>query len=403
MGIFNLKKKRVFLDYASATATRVEVISKMTEYSKKHFANPSALYLEAREVKEIMQKARADVASFLNTSKERIVFTSGGTESNNIAILGVFESARKRGLLNPHIISVLTEHPSAREVLNEIEKRGGEVTLLKPNDDGLITPEQVIDAIKENTVLVSIMYVNNEIGVVHPIKEISRAIKLSTINYQLKTSPYFHTDACQSALFYTLDVSTLGVDLLTLDGLKVGGPVGVGCLYVKSGVEISPVMFGGGQENGLRSGTENIAGMVGFAKALSLAKSERKELSERLETLRDYFIDGVLKRFPNAEVNGSRKYRSPNNVNVCFKGLPAQAGLDSEYLVVALDTYGVCASYSSSCRTLKEDSSSYVVEALGKKECAHSSIRFTLGRETTKSDIDFAIKALEKAVMQVEK
>jgi cysteine desulfurase len=398
MGLFETKKKRVFLDFASATPTRGEVLDAMMEYSRHHFANPSALYEEARKTKEIMQQARGSVAGFLNTAKERIVFTSGGTEANNIAILGVFEGARKAGIKNPHIISVLTEHPSAREVFSEIERRGGEVALIVPDTDGLITADQVIQAIKENTVLVSVMYVNNEIGVVQPIREISQALKSYKLQATKATSyPFFHTDACQSALFYTLDVSTLGVDLLTLDGLKVGGPVGVGCLYVKNDVVVSPVMFGGGQENGLRSGTENVAGMIGFAQALTLAKAERKELSERLETLRDYFIDEILKRFPNAELNGSQKHRSPNNVNVCFPGL------DSEYLVVALDTYGVCASYSSSCRTLKEDSSSYVVESLGKKNCALSSIRFTLGRTTTKSYIDFALSALEKTVAQVKK
>jgi cysteine desulfurase len=407
--LFKGEDKRVFLDFASATPVRKEVLDVMQQYSTMHFANPSALYVEARKTKEIMQQARGDVASFLNTAKERIVFTSGGTEANNIAILGVFESARRKGLSKPHIISVLTEHPSVREVFEEIVRRGGEVTLLTPDTDGLISPEQVVSAMKENTVLVSIMYVNNEIGVVQPIKEIARAIRsqqsivnsqkdshLKTNDYGLKTV-FFHTDACQAALFYTLDVSTLGVDLLTLDGLKVGGPVGVGCVYVKSGVEVSPVMFGGGQESGLRSGTENVAGMVGFAKALTFAKAERKELSERLEKLRDYFIDELVKRFPDAQLNGSRKHRAPNNVNMCFKSV------DAEYLVVALDTYGVCASYSSSCRTLKEDSSSYVVESLGKPDCALSSIRFTLGSTTTKSDIDFALEALEKAVEQVSR
>lgn len=399
---FKKEKHRVFLDFASATPVRREVAEVMRKYSEKHFANPSALYVEAREAKEIMQKARTEVGGFLNTAKERIVFTSGGTEGNNIALFGIYEAARKKGIAHPHIISVLTEHPSAREVLNEVKDRGGEVTLLNPDKDGLISAQQVAEAIKENTVLVSVMYVNNEIGVVQPLREITRTVRIKKQDSGFKNKidnryPYVHTDACQSALFYSLDVSTLGVDLLTLDGLKVYGPAGIGCLYVKSGVEISPIIFGGGQESGLRSGTENVAHIVGFAKALSLAKSERKELSERLQNLRDYFIDKILKKFPDVHLNGSPKYRSPNNINVCFPGL------DAEYLVVALDTYGVCASYSSSCRTLKEDSSSYVVDALGNKECSLSSIRFTLGRATTKSDIDFALYALEKAVEQVKK
>ena len=390
MKIFSKKNERVFLDYASATPVRKEVREAMQDYYVKHFANPSALYSEAREAKEIMQTARAEVSSFLNAAKERITFTSGGTEANNIAILGTFEAAKKT-VAKPHIISVMTEHPSVRDVLSEIEKRGGEVTLLQPNIDGLITVEQVMQAIKENTVLISIMLVNNEIGVLQPVKDIAQALK------KLKKRPYLHTDACQAPLFQTLDVSTLGVDLLTLDGLKVYGPSGIGCLYVKHDVIISPVMFGGGQESGLRSGTENVAHMVGFAQALTLAKSERAEFAESVEKLRDYFLDNILEKFPDAALNGSRKHRAPNNINVCFKGI------DAEYLVVALDTYGVACSYSSSCRTLKEDSSSYVVEALGKGECALSSIRFTLGKETTKEDADNALEALEKALVQVRK
>lgn len=403
--------KRVFLDYASATPVRVEVKEAMDNYSEKHFENPSALYAEAREAKDLMQRARGQVGEFLNTAKERVVFTSGGTEGNNIAIFGVFESALKGGIEHPHIISLATEHPSAIEIFEEIERRGGKVTRLIPNKEGLITSNQVAEAIKENTVLVSIMYVNNEIGVVQPIREIAEIIKKYRKTRLLGGSadeaenqyPYFHSDASQAALLYTLDVSTLGIDLLTLDSLKVYGPVGIGCLYVRANVSISPIMFGGGQENGLRSGTENVVSMIGFAKALLLAKSERKELFERLEELQKYFIEQIQKKFPYSHINGSLKQRSPNNINVCFPACAGRPGLDSEYLVVALDTYGVAASYSSSCRTLKEDSSSYVVGALGNSDCALSSIRFTLGRETTKSDIDFALDVLEKAVEQVKK
>jgi cysteine desulfurase len=399
-----LKKQqhRVFMDHASATPVREEVVEVMSKYSENHFANPSALYIEARKAKDWMDKARVEVAEFFNTAKDRIVFTSGGTEGNNIAILGVFEKAREKGIKNPHLITVLSEHPSVREVVNEVEKRGGEVTLLTPNKDGLVSAEQVANAIKENTVLVSVMYVNNEIGVVQPLRDIAKVVKDKKSKRDSSSKmenhyPYLHVDACQAPLFYNLDVSTLGVDLLTVDGLKIYGPHGVGSLFVRHGVDILPVMFGGGQEMGLRSGTENVEKMLGLARALTLAKKERKESSERIEKLRDYFIDEILKRFKDVELNGSLKHRAPNNVNVCFKGL------DSEYLVVAMDTYGVACSYSSSCRTLKEDSSSYVVESLGKPDCALSSLRFTLGRDTTKRDIDFTLKALEKAVKQVSK
>jgi len=385
--------KRVFLDHASATPIRQEVREVMRAYEDGHFANPSALYKEARHAKDLLAAARKEVASALNTTSSQVVFTAGGTEANNIALLGVFKKAREKGISCPHVISVVTEHPAIREVLSEIQKWGGEVTLLEPKEDGRITAEQVLGAMRQNTVLVSVMYVNNEIGVVQPIREIAQKIKSKRVETK-NPYPYFHTDACQAPLWYGLDVSTLGVDLLSLDGLKIGGPRGVGCLYVKGGTDIAPVLFGGGQEGGLRSGTENVGSIIGFAKALVLAKKEHTEFSKKVGALRDDLHTRIQRMFPDSVVNGSLVHRAPNNINVCF------LGIDAEYLTVALDTYGVCVSYSSSCRTLKEDSTSYVVEALH-PQCKGSSIRFTLGRETTQNDIDFALEALKKAVFQV--
>ena len=401
LSLFKPSKKRVFLDYASATPVRLEVREAVDAYEDTYFANPSALYKEARLAKEQLTVARKDVARALNTTARQIVFTSGGTESNNIALLGVIKKAQENGISHPHVISVVTEHPAVREVLSAIEREGGEVTLLKPTEDGLITKEQVLGVLKDNTVLVSVMYVNNEIGVVQPIKEIVQGIRSKKLEARNQTRnenpyPYFHTDACQAPLWYGLDVSTLGVDLLSLDGLKIGGPRGVGCLYVRGGTDISPVIYGGGQEAGLRSGTENVASIIGFATALLLAKKEKKETGERVSKLRDILLEKIQTAFPDAVVNGSLVHRVPNNINICFPGV------DAEYLTVALDTYGVCVSYSSSCRTLKEDSTSYVVEALH-PECKGSSIRFSLGRETTSTDINFAIEALKKAIIQVKK
>jgi len=425
--IKNLKlrrKSRVFLDTASATPIRSEVLEVVRAYEDGNFAlnsasggvgqtftnvnvlaNPSALYLEARVAKEHLSLARKEVARALNTTSSQIIFTSGGTEANNIALLGVFKkvtssATRPGGGRPPHIISSVTEHPAIREVLSEIERQGGEVTLITPRPDGIITAEQVLEALRPETILVSIMYVNNEIGVVQPIKEIAKKIREKRQEIRdMKGGgnapyPYFHTDACQAPLWYNLDVSTLGVDLLTLDGLKVGGPIGVGCLYIKGGTDIAPVMYGGGQEGGLRSGTENVGGYLGFAKALTLAKGEKNEVGERVGKFRDQLWKKIKTAFPLVTVNGSLKHRAPNNLNVCFPGI------DAEYLTVALDTYGVCVSYSSSCRTLKEDSTSYVIEALT-PECKGSSIRFTLSRETTEADIDFAFEALKKAVIQM--
>lgn len=390
------RKKRIFLDYSSSTPIHKEVLSEMQKYNKSHFANPSALYEEAMYGKTKLNEAKSRIGMTLNCSKENIVLTSGGTEANNIAILGVFEKAKEKGILNPHIISSQIEHPSVKEVLNEVESRGGQVTFLLPDCDGLVSAKQVVDAIKENTVLVSLMYANNEIGTVLDIKEIGQKIKKyrknNNVNY-----PYFHTDACQAPLYFNLDMGAMPVDLMSIDGIKIYGPRSSGILFIKNEVDIKPIFWGGGQEKGIRSGTEDVAKALGLAKSLELAKYSRKSNFEKVSKLRDYLIEEIKKDFSDCQINGSLKHRSPNNVNICFKNI------DAEYLTVAMDTYGVCVSYSSSCRTLKEDSSSYVIEYLGKPECKNSSIRFSLGLETTKSDLDFAVKALKKAIIQVSR
>ena len=389
------KPKRVFLDFASSTPISKKVLDVLNSYSRNFFENPSALYLGGRESKELLISAKKKTAEVLNCFYEDVLFTSGGTESNNMAILGVFEKAKLNGIKTPHIVSVNTEHPSVLETLLEVQNRGGEVTLLHPDKEGLVSLKSILDSIKENTILVSVMYVNNEIGVVQDIKEIGQAIKKYK-KEENKNYPYFHTDASQAPLYYSLDVSTLCVDLLSLDGIKIYGPRSVGILYVKNGLSIKPILFGGGQEKNLRSGTENPVSAFAFSVALQNANKNRKKNFEKVSKLRDYFLEKILKNFKNTSLNGSLKHRSPNNINVCFDGL------DAEYLVVALDTYGVCASYSSSCRTLKEDSSSYVIEALGKENCKEQSIRFTLGLETTKTDLDFTLDVLKKAIKQVE-
>ncbi len=425
------KKKRIFLDYASITPVDKRVKKEIDRVERLCFANPSALYTEALVAKDIVSKSREKIASLINAQKSEIVFTSGGTEGNNLALLGVFEafgSSAPKSLYKSdlysnsksHIITTNIEHPAILEVCKEIERRGGEVTYLPVSSEGLVNPKDVRDAIKENTVLVSIAYANNEIGTIQPIKEISRVIKEYRKDFRQKNKinlPYFHTDACQGVTL-TLDVQKLGVDMMTLDGIKMYGPRGIGFLYVKSGTEISPVIFGGGQERGLRSGTENVPAIAGLARALEIGeemkeKPARNALhppaamqqlragsdaggeSARLIEIRDYAIENILKTFPNATLNGSRDYRLPNNINICFPDL------DAEFAVISLDVAGISASYSSSCRTLKKDSSSYVVENLGKKDCSSSSLRFTLGRESKKSDIDVLIKVLKTIVKSV--
>ncbi len=385
-----MKKKRIFLDYASTTPIDKRVKEEMDKYEEESSFNPSALYSEGLSAKEVLDSSRDRIASLLSAQKNEIIFTSGGTEANNLAILGVFEAYKKENF-TPHIVTCEIEHPAVLEVCKEVERREGEVTILPVSEDGLVSSKDVRDSLKDNTVLVSIMYANNEIGTVQPIKEIGRVIK----EYRTKNNkrlPYFHTDACQAVLYEELHVQKLVVDLMTLDGIKMYGPRGAGLLYVKTDTEIHPINFGGGQERGLRNGTENVGASLGLARALEIATDERENLSERMSKLRDYAINKILKSFPTASLNGSATYRLPNNINICFPLL------DAEFAVISLDVAGIAASYSSSCLTLKEDSSSYVMTALGKDDCKNSSLRFTLGRESKKEDIDALVSALQKIV-----
>ncbi len=383
-------KKRVFLDYASSTPVLKEVEQEMAKYKSATFYNPSALYGEALSAKEALSLSRNKIANLISAQKNNIIFTSGGTESNNLAILGVFEAHRKDNFI-PHFITTAIEHPAVLEVFKEIEKRGGEVTIVPVGVDGIVKPKDIKDSIKEDTVLVSVMYSNNEIGTIQPVNEIAKSIRDWRKNKNTKL-PYLHTDACQAPSYLDMNVLRLGVDLMTVDGIKIYGPRGAGFLYVRDDVAISPIMFGGGQEKGLRSGTENIAGVVGLSKALEVVIKDREKESKRLEEIRHYTIDSILNAFPTASLNGHQKNRLPNNINICF------SGLDAEFVVIALDVAGVSASYSSSCRTLKEDSSSYVISNIGREECGMSSLRFTMGRDTKISDMDFLLKALKKVI-----
>ncbi len=382
---------RVFLDYASTTPVDDFVQKEMSKCQVGVFANPSALYKEALVAKDFVGEARERAASVLRSQKEEIFFTSGGTEGNNMALLGVFEASKKVGF-TPHMITTNIEHPAVLEVCDEIERRGGSVTRIPVSEDGIVNPKDILGAIREETVLISVMYVNNEIGTIQPIKEITKIVR----GYREKNNsiyPYFHTDACQASLL-SLDVLTLGIDLMTLDGIKMYGPRGSGILYVKKDTKIKPIIFGGGQEKGLRSGTEDVSSIVGMSFALEIADQIRNTENERLTSIRDYAIENILKEFPGSSLNGSMENRISNNINICFPEL------DAEFAVISLDVLGFAVSYSSSCRNLKEDSSSYVVSALGKNKCVESSLRFTLGRDTTKSDIDKLVLALKSVVVQ---
>jgi len=389
-GLFkNSLGKNIFLDYAGGTPVSSTVLKEMQRY-ENIFANPSGLYSESVVAKDLLGSFRARVAKVLNVNKNEIVFTGGGTEGNNLALLGVYEAFKNENF-TPHFITTAIEHSSILEVFKEIERRGGEVTIVGVNSDGTISLSELTTALKTNTVLISITIANSEIGTIQPINEIAKIIKDS----KTKDFPYLHVDTGGSPLYLSMDIPRHNIDLLTLDSGKIYGPKGVGALYVKSGTNIKPIIFGGGQERGLRSGTENLADISGFALALEEAAQNRIVESERLSKIRDYAIENILKTFPNASLNGSLKHRLPNNINICFKDL------DAEFATIELDILGFSVSYSSSCMTLKDDFSSYVIRALKKEnDCSKSSLRFTLGKFSQKSDIDKLILALKKVVIK---
>ncbi len=393
------EKKRIYLDYASTTPIDDDVVRAMKPYLQESFANPSAIYREGVFAKRSLSEARTSIARVLSCKSEEIIFTASGTESNNLALLGVFRAAKKK-IAKPHIITTKIEHPSVLEVMEQIEREGGEVSYVGVAENGIVRPVDIQKALRPETILISIMYANNEMGTIQPLREIFRVIQ----NFQKTKSggvksgnyPYLHTDASQAANYLSLNVDSLGVDLMTLDASKIYGPKGVGALFIKKKVSLNPIIFGGGQERGLRSGTENVAGIVGMAKAIEIAgkfrNSESGEIS-RLAKLRDYFISEVLKRFGEARLNGDPKLRLPNNVNICFPGV------DAEFAVLKLDNAGISCASASACNNLSENSASYVIGALPKgKECAKSSLRFTLGRSTTKKEIDTVLEILPTVI-----
>ncbi len=368
-------------------------------------------------MKKKVDEARKTCADILKAHSNEIFFTASGTEANNLIILGVFRKALSEGVKKPHVITTAIEHPSVLEVCSYIERSGGEVTYVPVMENGIVDPREIKKAIKSNTVLISVMYANNEIGTIQPIREIAKVVRhhrkvvgkgageqvpsetvpATTTGRGGKLAsrppyPYFHCDASQAAQYCEMNVLLLGIDFLTMDSSKIYAPKGTGLAYVKRGVEIESLVFGGGQENGLRAGTENVFGIVAFAEALKLVEKMKEKEGKRQAVLRDYLFSKILKEFPEVTINGDQQNRLPNNVNVCFPNL------DAEYAVFQLDAHGIACSSVTSCKNLSEDSSSYVIEALGKPECAKSSLRFTLGRDTTKEDMNFLLRCLTKII-----
>jgi cysteine desulfurase len=385
--------KKIYLDYAATTPVDEEVLREMMPYFSDKFGNPSSIHTFGQEAMEGVDKARQQVADFLGCSASEIIFTSGATESNNMAIKGIIKASQ---IKNPHIITSSIEHHCVLNSGKVVQKEGSETTFLKVDKDGLINPEDVKKSIKENTILVSIMYANNEVGTIEPIAEIGKTIKEINIEREKSKLPkiYFHTDAVQAANYFDCDVNKLCVDLLSLSGHKIYGPKGVGILYIRRGTKIKSIQQGGEQEYNLRAGTHNVPGIVGMGKAVSLILIHRKKMEE-IKKLRDHLIDEVLKNIPNTKLNGSRKFRLPHNANFSF------IGVEGESILMLLDQEGIAVSTGSACSSASLEPS-HVLSAMGiPPEIAHASVRFTLGKDTTKEEIDFVLKVLVEKIKRL--
>lgn len=386
--------RKIYLDYAATTPLDKKVFKAMLPFLRTEFGNPSSIHSFGQKAKKAIDEAREKVAKFLNCSPSEIVFTSSGTEADNLAIFGVIRALQRKGLSKLHIITSQIEYHGVLEPCHQLEKEGVKVTYLPVNREGIVNLEDFKKALRKNTVLVSIMYANNEIGTIQPIPEIAKIIR----NFRNSKSqfPIFHTDAVQAVNYLDCDVKKLGVDLLTLSAHKIYGPKGVGALYIKKGIEIEPQIFGGGHEGGLRSGTVNVAGIVGFGKAIEEIRNSKSEI-RRIKKLRDKLIDGILKNIPGVRLNGSRERRLPDNVNISV------SGVEGESMVIALDQKGIAVSTGAACSS-RSPKPSHVLLALGlSPQQAHGSLRLTLGRDTTEKDIEKVLEVLPKIVKRLRK
>lgn len=371
----------IYMDHSATSPVDPEVFEAMKPYFQEEFGNASTLYKLGRDSKGAMENARARVASLIGAEPKDVIFTSGGTESDNIAIKGTAYKLKNKGR---HIITSNIEHPAVHETCKYLEKNGFEVTYVPVGTDGLLKASDVEAAIRDDTILITVMHANNEIGTIQPIAEIGKIAHERGI--------LFHTDAVQSVGKIPVDVNALNVDMLSISSHKLYGPKGIGALYIKKGVRLEPLLHGGGHERGLRPGTENVPAIVGFGNACQLAEENLEEESARLTRLRDKLVDAVLKQNEEAYLNGDREKRLPGNANFRF------TGIEGESLILHLDSKGIAASTGSACSSAKLEPSQ-VLMAIGLEEVeAHGSLRISLGRENTEEDIDHLITSIKEVV-----
>ena len=376
--------KTIYFDHAATTAVAREVKEAMDPYFCENYGNASSLYDLGYKSKEAINEARIKVAKVLNAKPNEIYFTSCGSESDNLALKGVARANRQKG---NHIITSKIEHPAVLNTCRQLEKEGFKVTYLNVNKNGFVDLEELKNSINSNTILVSIMFANNEIGTIQPIKQIA--------NIAHKYNAIFHTDAVQAVGNVKIDVQEMGIDLLSMSAHKFYGPKGVGALYVRKNVNFVQLQNGGHQENDKRAGTENVAGIVGLGKAIELADKNMEENNKKLLELRQYFLEQIKNKMPYIRINGDLNNRLPGNINISF------LYVNGKDIVKMLANYGICTSSGSACSSGLPQPS-HVLLAMGLNEgIAKSSLRITLGKENTKEDIDYLVKALEESIKKL--
>jgi cysteine desulfurase len=378
------EKRIIYMDHSATTYVRKEVVDAMAPYHAEHFGNPSSIYRIARESKKAVDAARARVATALGAEPDEIYFTSGGSESDNWAIKGVASANRKKG---NHIITTKIEHHAVLHTCEYLEKEGFTVTYLPVDQYGLVDPAELEKAITEETILISIMYANNEIGTIEPIAELGAIAQKQRIP--------FHTDAVQAIGNVPIDVKAQNIDLLSLSAHKFYGPKGVGVLYIRKGTKIDNLIHGGGQERRRRAGTENIAGIVGLGKAIELATADIEGHNRKIRALRDRLMSGILAKISHTRLNGHPEKRLPGNINISFEFI------EGESMLLWLDDEGICASTGSAC-TSGSLEPSHVLLATGLPvEISHGSLRLTLGNVNTDADVDFVLEVLPRVVTRL--
>lgn len=376
--------KRIYFDHAATTPTDKTIANAMLEYMTTKFGNPSSVHSFGREVRKEVSEARENIAALINATTNEIFFTSGGSESDNFALKGIAFANKNKG---NHIITTQIEHHAILHTCQWLEKQGFDVTYLPVDEDGMISLDELKAAITDKTILISIMFANNEVGTIEPIKEIGAIAK--------ERGVYFHTDAVQAVANVEIDVQDMNIDLLSLSGHKFYGPKGIGAIYIRRGVKIQPVQLGGAQERNMRAGTENVPAIVGLGMAAQFAKRDFVEKNAHLIALRDKLIKGIQEQIPDIKLNGHPTKRLPGNVNFSFRYI------EGESLLLSLDMKGIAASSGSACTSGSLDPS-HVLLAMGLiHEIAHGSLRISLGRDNTEEDIDYTLEVLPQIIARL--